>query len=220
MRYKATVFDLDGTLINSLEDIVNAFNFVLQEMGYPVLEKNRIKEKTGLPIKERVIDALPEGDNNEKRIAEFHKKYRRELRSHCLDNTRPYDGVFQMLKALKKQGFKTGIFTNKNEKTANMVIRELLSEHNFDVIRGKRSGVPEKPNPTAAYLIADELGIAVEQIIYVGDTIVDIETAKASGMLPVGVAWGFNSPQMLENHGAQVILEHPNDLINLELLKE
>jgi phosphoglycolate phosphatase len=215
MKYKAVVFDLDGTLVDSLEDIINAFSTVLKDMGFPLPDRKIIKDAIGDKLETRVRIAIPEECWNEKVFPEFRDRFKLELKKRCTETTRPYEGVMEMLAELKKRGYKVGILTNKRDEVARQVIAELLKGFEFDSVRGMIPGMPEKPDPAAANLMADNLGVTAKDIIYVGDTIFDIQTAVNAGMLPVGVSWGVHSADMLKASGAEIVLEHPADLLKV-----
>jgi phosphoglycolate phosphatase len=134
---------------------------------------------------------------------------------HCFDATKPYPGVIQVLEKLSKQGVRLTVLTNKPQEFADLTIKTLFGDFKFDIVLGDKPNLPRKPDPAGAKLIAQELGLTVEQIAYVGDTLIDMQTANRAGMYAIGVTWGFRDRQELEEHGAKVIIDQPEELYSI-----
>lgn len=215
MRYEVVLFDLDGTLVNSLEDIANAFNAALVSMGYPAADKELIKFFIGEPLRVRVMSVLPEGQKDERVVPVFRERFKKELWQRWSENTCPYEGVSEMLQGMVSLGFKIGILSNKIDDLTNQIATELFPDCKFSIVRGLLPEAPAKPNPEAAKIVANELGVSLNKIVYVGDTKTDMRTAVSSGMLPIGVDWGFQPATLLKEYGARFILEQPLDLLEI-----
>lgn len=210
MTYKAAVFDLDGTLVNSLNDLADSGNELLKNYGKSAQPVEAFCYFVGNGSKKLVERILPELDEAgvEKALAEYKEIYAR----HMLLKTKPYDEIVEMLGELKKRGMKIGVVTNKHMSAAEMILGKLFSEGTFDAYVGGRQGVPNKPDPANVFYVLDKLGVKPEETIYLGDTSVDMETAHNTGALAIGVTWGFRPEKELIESGAEILLNHPMEL--------
>lgn len=207
------IFDMDGTLLNSLEDMKDAVNVALDSCGYPARTLDEVRYFVGNGVKKLIADAVPEGTSEadiETCIASFKEYYAQ----HWQDKTVPYDGILELLAELKKRGVKTAVISNKYD-NAVLQLCEDYFPGSFDVARGEREGVPRKPAPDAIYAILDELGAKKENAVYVGDSEVDMATARNSGLVSVGVTWGFRDRQLLEEEEADYIIDSPDQLLDI-----
>ncbi|NLB91743.1 MAG: HAD family hydrolase [Clostridiales bacterium] len=203
---KAYLFDLDGTLLNSLEDIADSMNFALEKHGLAIhpLEKYRYFVGDGA----KVLAQRATGDQGE--IAkEVQKTYQAYYEKHNQCKTRPYDGIVEMLEKMKAKEIPMAIFSNKPHKDTVKMAEALFPKEIFQVIRGQIEGTPVKPDPTGALLVAKELSLPAKDIFYLGDTGTDMRCAVNAGMFPIGVTWGFRSQKELEENGAKRIIHHP-----------
>jgi len=216
MRFNGVIFDLDGTLVNSLEDIADSMNGVLRKYGFPVHHLDRYKHFVGRGMRNLVYRALPEDvRDDEAHVARCRDSMLEEYRRNYVNKTRPYDGIMEMLGELARQGLKLAVFSNKNDDLTKKLVAALLPEGYFAAVIGSGPGMPEKPDPSGVLLISGQLGIHPERLIYVGDSDVDMETANKAGMCGVGALWGFRTKEELISSGARYVLDHPMDLFRI-----
>lgn len=215
MRYQAVIFDLDGTLLDTIEDIADAMNRVLAQHGHPVHTVAEYKHLVGLGMERLVFDSLPEEARDARTIKQVLAEADAAYAAGWKNKTKPYPGVPELLRQLKAAGLKTAVFSNKPQKFTQMCVQALLPAHTLDVVLGAREGLPKKPAPDGALKIAKMLGVQPESIIYVGDTGTDMQTAKAAGMRAVGVSWGFRMVQELQENCADSIIQRPEELLGM-----
>ena len=214
MIYKAVLFDLDGTLLDTREDVGDAMNRVLESKGFPTHTTEDYGTFLGSGARALVVRALPENYRDEATISESLDVFRLDYQENCTVKTAAYPGIPELLDKLVARGIKIGILTNKPDDTTLVCVRDLLAQWPFDVVIGHRDGQPTKPNPGGALEAAQRMEVAPGEVLYVGDTEVDMETAQRAGMAPIGVAWGFREAQVLEMSGAQAVISEPQDLLN------
>ncbi len=215
MTYKAIIFDLDGTLLDTLEDLGDAVNRVLTAKGFPTHKIDAYRYFIGDGEAMLITRALPEEKRSDELVSICLEEYRQDYSRNWNVNTRPYDGVAEMLDALVSHGFKLAILSNKPHEFTKLCVSGLLSKWTFDAVFGQREPIPRKPDPAGALKIAGELKIPPSEFLYLGDTAVDMKTAIAANMFPVGVLWGFRSAEELQQSGAQVLLKRPMDIMNI-----
>lgn len=213
MPYQAVLFDLDGTLLDTLEDIGNAMNRVLETRGFPTHPIDVYRSFVGDGMVMLVTRALPKNKRDDETIHACLEVYRADYRRNWNIKTKPYDGVAALLDALTARGLKRAILSNKPHEFTQRCVTELLPNQSFDVVLGQRDGVPLKPDPTGALEIAHTLGIPPAAFLYLGDTPVDMQTAIAADMVPVGVIWGFRTAEELGSSGAQALIERPLEVL-------
>ena len=211
---KAVIFDLDGTLLDTLTDIMESVNQVLGSYGFPEHNLQAYKYFIGQGIEVLTRRAFPDsvqGDDFEKYLAEVKRVYseRQTLR------TRPYEGVEDMLRQLNAMNISINILSNKPHEFAVPTVRHFFPDIRFDYVLGSRENVPRKPAPDAVFEILQGIGLTAAECLYVGDTVTDMLTAVAAGLDPVGVSWGFRTVDELQNAGAKWIIDHPKELIPL-----
>jgi phosphoglycolate phosphatase len=211
MHLRAALFDLDGTLLNSLHDIGVAMNHALAQQGLPVHPLADYRRFVGEGVRVLVSRAVPSHreDAHEAVLATYRDFYAR----HMLDHTRPYPGVRDVLARLAGEGVKLAVLSNKPDASTRELVATLLPDVRFGAIYGERVGVPRKPDPTAALGIAAELGVEPGDCAFIGDTAVDMDTARAAGMYGVGVTWGFRDVAELQAHGARVLAHTADELL-------
>jgi len=215
MNFNAIIFDLDGTLLDTLEDIAGAANHVLAQMGLPTHDVDAYRHFVGDGINILFTRVLPEENRDGDVVAQCVTAFREAYGHYWNVTTKPYDGVPEVLDGLAAGGLKMAVLSNKPDDFAKKCVAELLSEWRFEVVFGFHNGIPRKPDPGGALQIAELLNTAPEQIIYLGDTDVDMKTAIAAGMFPVGAIWGFRSVEELRNSGAEKVIALPQDLLHL-----
>lgn len=211
---KAVLFDLDGTLADSLEDLADSTNYALKKAGFPTHETEEYKYFVGDGIPMLIERALPDGEktaeNKENCLEYFMSRYR----EHYFDKTRAYDGIIPLLKSLKKDGFKIAVISNKAQEMAEKVVKKLFGDI-FDAVAGKREGYKTKPDPALTLQIIKELGVTPEVCALVGDSGMDMAAAANAGALGIGVLWGFRTKEELQKNGAGYIAEKPSEIYNI-----
>jgi phosphoglycolate phosphatase len=215
MFFKAVIFDLDGTLLDTLSDLGDSMNIVLKRHDLPVHDHESYKYMIGDGVEALVKRALPESMSNADTVGEFISEYRAEYKKNWNNKTCPYAGVVELIESLYSIGLKIAVFSNKPHDSTKICVREFLPFDKFDVVLGHRPGKNLKPDPGGAIEIAEKLNIAQDQILYLGDTSVDMKTAVAAGMYPVGVLWGFRTGEELLQNGAKSLLDKPDDLLRI-----
>jgi phosphoglycolate phosphatase len=214
MDCKAVLFDLDGTLLNTLADIADAVNRALASLGYPIHPREAYKRFVGEGIAVLAKRVLPAGNQGEEDVRACLAAINREYGGGLLVKTKPYDGIMDLLRALAKRKIPLAIVSNKPH-TLTLRSATLFEGIKFGAVLGERKGVPAKPDPAIAFEAAAALGVDPAACLYVGDSGIDMATATCAGMFPVGVLWGFRDKKELVEHGAKALIGHPLDLVNL-----
>jgi phosphoglycolate phosphatase len=215
MTYKAIIFDLDGTLLNTLDDLGNAMNRVLSDRGFPTHPIEQYRSFIGDGVEKLIKRALPEKNSNEATVHTCIEAYLENYRKNWNRHTRPYQGIPELLDSLKERGLRIAVLSNKPHETTILCVEGFLQRWAFDAVLGHRDGIPHKPDPAGALEISKRLNTPPAAFLYLGDSGVDMETAVAAGMFAVGVLWGFRGAEELEERGAQALISHPLDLLNL-----
>lgn len=213
---KAFIFDLDGTLIDSLEDIAESINRMLDARGYPRCGVELFRQMVGDGMEKLVERALPEEVRTAELIATCVEEYRAHYDRLWKDKTAPYPGIVAALEQLKSQGLKLGVISNKAHRFTVPMTEHFFGKGCFDHILGQRNEVPRKPDPAGAHEMAAFLGLRADEMVYVGDSGIDMAFAKSSGMLAVGVRWGFRGEAELREFGADVLVSEAQDLFKLK----
>lgn len=213
MKYSAVLFDLDGTLLDTLTDLVDSVNSALGYLNFPQHESETYKYFIGNGREALAFRALPENQRSpvmvEKLVTYFNEEYTRRW----ANNTHPYQGVPELLDALTSRGITMAILSNKPHDFTELMVSKLLSRWQFDSVTGALPSVPKKPDPTAALKITRQLDVRPVEFLYLGDTDVDMETATAAGMYPVAALWGFRTAGELLAAGARSLIQQPTDLL-------
>lgn len=210
MRYELVIFDLDGTILDTLEDLYLSVNHALRENAYPERTLDEVRRFVGNGIRKLIERAVPDGCEPEQ-IDAVHASFTACYAEHCADHTAPYKGIEELLKDLRSAGIRTAVVSNK----ADYAVQSLCKEYFpglFDAVAGEREGVRRKPAPDAVEAVLETLGIAREQAIYIGDSDVDIATAENAGIPCISVDWGFRDTAFLIDHGAKLILSAPAEV--------
>lgn len=213
MAIKAVIFDLDGTLLNTYEDLANAVNFALKENGYPEHEPEKFKVFTGNGTDVMIMRALPVYCRNEETLKKIREIYFQYYNAHSGECTRVYDGIMELLQELKLKGIRLAVTSNKIEFMTQSVIKEYFGGV-FDYVTGQGEGVAPKPDPSMVKKAMNALSVEPSECLYVGDTDVDAQTGKNSGIFTVGVLWGFRDEKELRENGADVIVSKPLEILN------
>jgi phosphoglycolate phosphatase len=218
MDIRAVIFDLDGTLLDTIEDLADAMNAVLGRRGFPTHDALAYKRFVGDGLELLVERALPADGRAAAALRECVEDFGREY-AGCWDRkTRPYEGVMEMLRALASRGLQLAVLSNKPHAATLQVVRALLGGVTFDDVRGAMPGVPRKPDPAAALAIAARIGVPPRACLCVGDSGVDMRMAAAAGMTSVGALWGFRGEAELRAGGATFLAAAPRDVMALPLL--
>jgi phosphoglycolate phosphatase len=212
-KYQAVMFDLDGTLADTLADIAAAGNHALATLGRPTHPVPRYRYLAGQGLESLMVEAL--GPAHRDLVEQGMDLFRAYYQDHADELTRPYAGVTQLLDALRERGLKLAVLSNKPEVFTKQMMARLFAKWKFDAVRGARDDLPLKPDPAGANTIVHSLGIPKERWLYVGDTKVDMLTARAAGFTAVGVLWGFRDEAELRENGADHLIADPLQLTAL-----
>lgn len=215
MKFKTVIFDLDGTLLNTLDDLMNSANFALSEFNFPQRTKDEVRQFVGNGVRKLIERAVPLG-TSEHTIDDCLEVFRDHYENHKNDNTKPYDGITPTLLSLKEAGIKMAVVSNKYD----LAVKELCAPFFsgvIDVAIGERENVRRKPAPDSVLEALKVLGAKKESAVYVGDSDVDVQTAANAGIPCIGVTWGFRDREVLQSAGAQFIINEPKELIDLVL---
>jgi len=211
MHLRAALFDLDGTLLDSLHDIGEAMNHALTLHGLPTHSLSDYRRFVGEGVRVLVARAVPTGSEDTR--AAVLASYKSYYAAHLLEHTRPYPGVLGVLSRLAGEGVMLAVLSNKPDEATRRLVAALLPDVPFGAVYGERVGVPRKPDPTAALGIALELGVEPGDCAFIGDTAVDMDTARAAGMYSVGVTWGFRDVEELQAQGARALAHTADELL-------
>ena len=215
MKYSAVLFDLDGTLLNTLKDIADSVNSALGHLGFPQHGLEAYKYFVGDGRDTLAIRALPESHRNAVTVGKLVTYINEEYSKRWANNTSPYQGVPDLLDALTSNGIKMAILSNKPHSFTKLMVSGLLPRWRFELVIGALPSVPKKPDPTAALQIARRLNIRPLEFHYLGDSDVDMKTATAADMYPIGALWGFRTADELLAGGARALIQQPTDLLHL-----
>lgn len=213
MRYNVAVFDMDGTILDTLEDLKNSVNFALRDCGFPERTLDEIRTFVGNGIRLLVERAVPEGTSAEK-TDECFAAFKAHYAAHSLDVTKPYEGIAELIKELRVRGVKTAVVSNK----IDSAVQELCAgffDGLFDVSVGEREGVARKPAPDSVFTALKEMNVTAENAVYIGDSEVDVATARNSGLPCIAVLWGFRSKELLEKLSPEYIVEKPEQILGI-----
>ncbi len=218
---RAVIFDLDGTLTDTLDDLSFSVNTILARHGFPVHEKDAYKVMVGNGMRALIRRVLPEGTlagppaspGNEALVEALRQEASGFYALHALDRTRAYSGIPELLDTLDSRKIPYAVLSNKPDALARAVVSGVFPARKFFAVRGESAAFPPKPDPASAIDLAKKMGIPAGDIAYIGDSDVDIFTARNAGMKSAGAAWGFRGKRELEEAGADIILSHPLDLI-------
>jgi len=212
---KLCIFDMDGTVVDTISSISYFANRALNLYSLPSIPKQRYKILVGNGARVLVERMIAEVGGNAEQLEKVYKEYNTTYDNDFLYLTEAYEGVIEMLSALKEMGVKTAILSNKPDVTAGKVAKALFKEGLIDVCYGAREGIALKPDPAGVFEILDEMGAEKEECLYIGDTATDIKTAKNSNLTSIGVLWGFRDRAELEGAGADYIVEHPSEIVKI-----
>ncbi|MDR1198090.1 MAG: HAD family hydrolase [Prevotellaceae bacterium] len=211
---KCCIFDLDGTVVNSLHDLVNAANSTLASFGLPVHDIEKYKQFVGNGVAKLIEHILPDEYRNDEYMQKILNVFNENYSRCCLDFTKPYIGISETLTELKKQKITLAVVSNKPDDLAKKIISNLLPDI-FDDVFGNKTGIARKPSPDLCLRVMRNHNIKASDCAFVGDSDIDIFTAVNAKILPVGVTWGFRSQSELEKAGAKHIINKPRELLKI-----
>ena len=209
------VFDLDGTLINSLEDLADSANHILTQHGFPTHPIDAYRYFVGDGVRKLIERILPLEERNVAQIEQCRQEFVEYYKIHMEDKTSVYEGIIELLKALKARGLKIAVATNKVHIAVAPLMAKYFPGIRFDSMIGQREGIPVKPHPQIMYDILKETGCQSSEALHVGDTATDMQLAHSAGVTPVGVLWGYRPLEELQEAGAKFIIEKPEELLEL-----
>ena len=214
-KFETIIFDLDGTLLDTLGDLAASVNYALKAHDMPTHSIDNVRRFVGNGVRLLMERAVPDGAKNPK-FEEAFATFRQHYMEHSLDTTRPYDGIMDMLQTLRGRGYHTAVVSNKFYAATQELCRHFFAD-TIEVAIGEHEaeGIRKKPAPDTVNEALRQLGVSREGAVYVGDSDVDIATAKASGMPCISVLWGFRNRQFLIEHGGTTFIHHPSELLNL-----
>jgi len=215
MPFSAVLFDLDGTLLDTLADIAHSANRVLAGLGYPTHDIDAYRQFVGEGLFVLFRKALPAEVDPDEVMSRCAKGFRVSYGREWNVRTRPYDGILELLDALTARQVEMAVLSNKPDAFTKRCVREYLSEYQFRLVLGQRDGIPRKPDPAGALEIVDAVGVPADEFLYLGDSAIDMNTAAAAGMHAVGALWGFRSLEELQQSGAQAVIHRPSELLDL-----
>lgn len=214
--YKVCIFDLDGTIADTVESIAHVGNQTLRAFGLPEIPVKDYNFYAGdgadVQVK-RMLAAVPGGDQVD--YEEVRTQYRKWFAENPFYHVKPYDGILELLEGLKAQGIKIAVLSNKPHGAAVEVVHKIFGQDMFHKIQGQTSEIPRKPSPIGALAVAKEFGALPQECLYCGDTNTDMDTGKAAGMFTIGVTWGFRPRTELEEHHADKIVDQPSEILEL-----
>lgn len=215
VTFRALISDLDGTLLDTLQDLADSVNAALGRLGLPGHDLEAYKYFVGDGRQMMALRALPENRRDEETLAQLSELITEEFASGWTSKTRPYDGIPELLDALTARGIRLAVLSNKPHEYTFPMVADLLSRWSFEVVAGESPEFPKKPDPTGARRILAHMNIKAEECLYIGDSGVDMQTARAAGLFPIGVLWGFRTADELLENGAKVLVEKPADILAL-----
>ncbi|MDL2228682.1 HAD family hydrolase [Treponema sp. OttesenSCG-928-L16] len=215
MKYKCVIFDLDGTLVDTIGDIAASMNHALAARSAPAHTPEEYLRMVGWGMRRLAYQALPPDDRDEQAIDAVVAGATSFYAEHPFVYAKPYPGIPELIAALKMSKVRTAVLTNKPDPVAQLVIAGLFPKGSFDIVQGDRPDIKRKPDPAGCWDIMMELDANSRNSIIVGDSEIDIETAKAAGCHGVGVSWGFRGREVLEKAGADRIVDHPDEILSL-----
>lgn len=213
MLYRAVIFDLDGTLLDTLEDLADATNHALDSLGFPTHDPDLYKNFLGCGITALVCRALPENHRDETTIQICIDRVRQEYHEHWAEKTHPFEGIPELLDRLQDMKLILNILTNKPDNFTRMTVERFLFKWRFANVLGIKPGLNRKPDPQGALQIIKECGLAPEDFLYLGDSDTDMLTARDAGIIPIGALWGYRTREELIEAGAESVIEKPAELL-------
>lgn len=211
-KFRLVIFDLDGTLLNTIDDLAMSTNYALRQYGYPEHDLAAYRYFVGNGITKLIERALPEEARQEHIITSLRAAFVAYYQQHKTDLSRPYPGIPELLHTLHSQGIRLAVASNKYQQGTIELVRHFFGDRLFSVVLGQREGVPVKPDPTIIKDILTSTAVPESETLYVGDSGVDMQTARNSALTSIGVTWGFRPRRELEINGANLIVDTPREI--------
>ena len=215
MNYSAIIFDLDGTLLNTIDDLANSMNAVLKQYGLPIHAVEKYKYFVGNGMENLTRRVLPTSYIDEKFVQTFLSEFQDQYKESWHILTKPYPGIEALINSLTALGIKMSVLSNKSDHFTQIIIDHYFGLDRFEYVYGARVDVPKKPDPTGALEIAQKSNIQPSAFLYLGDSGVDMQTANAAGMYALGATWGFREINELKKHGVKRLISDPMEIIEL-----
>lgn len=212
---KLILFDLDGTLLDTLQDLGDSCNVILEQYGYPTYPLVAYKKFVGNGVQKLIERALPQEARTVETITVLLAAFKTYYEQKPVSHTRPYTGITPLLQELKSLGYLISVASNKYHEAVIPLMAEYFPDISFDLVLGHRTGRPAKPDPDIVFDSIQTLGVSKQDCFYVGDSSVDMDTANNAGVTAIGVTWGFRDEDELRQHGAQHIIHHPQELLEI-----
>ena len=211
---KACIFDLDGTLTNTLESMTYSVNLTLKEMGLSQITKDQCRMFVGNGARVLIEESLKvSGDPKASKIEEAMEIYGRIFDRNCTYHVTPYEGIPEMLKALKDKGIQLAVLSNKPDRQTVKVVKEIFGDNIFDYAQGQKDGIRRKPEPDGVWYLMEQMQVSKEECLYIGDSEVDAATGKNAGLKTIGVLWGFRDRKTLETAGVDDLIDRTDELL-------
>lgn len=214
--YKACIFDLDGTLTDTLESLTYSVNATLREIGLSQITDEQCKAFVGSGARKLIERSLKAaGDPELLHVEKAMEVYGRIFKENCTYRVAPYEGIVEMLDTLKALGVRLAVLSNKPHLQTKDVVATFFGTDTFACVQGQQEGIPRKPDPTAVFMIAKELNVTSDECLYIGDSDVDVQTGNGAGVTTIGVTWGFRSKEVLKENGAAYIVDKAEEIISI-----
>lgn len=214
--YRACIFDLDGTLTDTLESLTYSVNTTLRILGLSQITEEQCKAFVGSGARKLIERSLKAaGDSELIHIEKAMEVYGQIFKENCTYQVAPYEGIADMLETLKGLGVKLAVLSNKPHEQTQDVVTTFFGNNTFTCVWGQQEGIPRKPDPTAVFMIAEDLSVAVDECLYIGDSDIDMKTGSAAGVTTIGVSWGFRSKKVLKENGAIHIVDKAEEIISI-----
>ena len=214
--YKACIFDLDGTLTDTLESLTYSVNATLSELGLSQITEEQCKAFVGSGARKLIERSLKAaGDPELLHVEKAMEVYGRVFKENCTYHVAPYEGIEELLNTLKALGVRLAVLSNKPHLQTKDVVATFFGADTFTCVQGQQEGIPRKPDPSAVFMIANELNAACEECLYIGDSDVDMQTGNAAGVTTIGVTWGFRSREVLKENGAVYIVNKAEEIMSI-----
>lgn len=214
MEIRGVIFDLDGTLLDTLADIVDVANATLAHFGFPGHSADAYRYFVGDGLSTLIERIVPEQNRTQSQLKSCADVFLQRYAQGWDNQTKPYAGVMEMLEQLRQKGLQLAVLSNKPDAFTRICVQRYFADHLFSFVHGQREGIPKKPDPFGATEIAGLMKLSPHQMAYVGDTSTDMRTGKGAGMLTLGVLWGFRERQELEEARADRIISHPSEIVS------
>jgi phosphoglycolate phosphatase len=217
MNCKGLIFDLDGTLLNTLEDLADSANATLEHFGFPVHPVDAYRFFVGEGLKTLIQRIIPEADTSDAQLMDYMKKFGEIYAESWNVRSALYEGIPEMLTTLSAAGLQLAVLSNKPHEFTKMCVEAFFPDNQFVFVFGQREGVAKKPDPAGAIEIAEKMGLEASEILYVGDTATDMQTGNSAGMRTIGVEWGFRDHSELQKNNAWKIVSTPAEVVSYAL---